>query len=225
MLQYYLIWLIKYDKILMMKEPYLYFDKEIILENEFVLLRPLVENDFEHLLPFSLNEPNTWKFSLVSADGEENLKKYIEIALKAKLTKTEYPFIVYDKIKKAYAGSTRFYDINFPFKTTQLGYTWYGKDFQGTHVNKNCKFLLLEFVFEKLFFERLEFRADNLNERSVAAMKSIGCKVEGILRSNMPTPDSLIRRDSIVLSILKYEWFNSVKQNLQLQLKKYNNIL
>lgn len=209
-----------------MEDFELYFEKDLILENDFVLLRPLVENDFENLVSFSLKEPEIWKYSLVSADGSENLKNYITIALKAKQTKTEYPFIVYDKIKKAYAGSSRFYDINFLFQSIQLGYTWYGKDFQGTHVNKNCKYLLFEFVFEKLLFERLELRADYLNDRSIAAMKSIGCKVDGILRSNMPTRNPAIRRDSIVLSVLKDEWFKSVKFNLVTQLKKYNtNIL
>jgi RimJ/RimL family protein N-acetyltransferase len=62
--------------------------------------------------------------------------------------------------------------------------------------------------------ERVEFRADNNNERSIAAMKSIGCKVEGVLRSHMPTANSLIRRDSIVLSILKNEWFGGLKEKM-----------
>ena len=202
-----------------------FFNEEIILENEYVLLRPLIASDFENLVHFSINEPNIWKYSLVSADGPDNLKKYLNITIDAKTASTEYPFIVYDKIKKKYAGSTRFYDINIPFKTIQLGYTWYGKDFQGTWVNKNCKYLLFEFVFEKLQFERLELRADALNERSIAAMKSIGCKVEGILRSNMPTRNPEIRRDSIVLSILKNEWLGSIKNDLLVKLSKYNNNL
>ena len=200
----------------------LHLDENIILENEFVLLRSIQLNDFENLLPFSLNEPNIWHYSLVSADGENNLKNYIKLAIEGRESKKEFPFIVYDKLKKAYAGSTRFYDINFNFKTTQLGYTWYGKEFQNTWVNKNCKYLLLEFAFEKLHFERVEFRADNLNLKSIAAMNSIGCKVEGVLRSNMPTRNENIRRDSIVLSILKDEWFNSVKLHLQYKINSIN---
>ena len=66
--------------------------------------------------------------------------------------------------------------------------------------------------------ERVEFRADNNNERSIAAMKSLGCKIDGILRSNMPTRDEEIRRDSIVLSILKHEWFGDVKEKLKAKL-------
>lgn len=62
--------------------------------------------------------------------------------------------------------------------------------------------------------ERVEFRADNENARSIAAMKSIGCKADGILRSNMPKREGG-RRDSIVLSILKHEWESEVKEMLK----------
>ena len=94
----------------------------------------------------------------------------------------------------------------------------YGKKFQGTGLNKHCKYLLLEFAFEELGLERVEFRADNNNARSVAAMKSIGCKVDGVLRSNMPMPTGG-RRDSIVLSILKPEWEQTVKVALYKKLQ------
>jgi RimJ/RimL family protein N-acetyltransferase len=191
------------------------FNHNYILENERVLLRPLVIDDEEHLFNFAINEPGIWKYSLVSAAGREGLKNYLDIAINARAQEKEYPFIVFDKKAGKYAGSTRFYDIQLEFDTLQLGYTWYGNNFQGTGLNKNCKYLLLEFVFEHLKAERLEFRADNDNARSIAAMKSIGCKVDGILRSNMPRPKGLAgRRDSIVLSILKDEWFKDVKQNL-----------
>ncbi len=187
---------------------------DYILEDERALLRPLQQDDFANLLSISLNEPDTWKYSLLSATGEEGLKNYIHIALQAKETGKEYPFIVFDKKTNKYAGSTRFYDINLPYKTLQLGYTWYGKEFQGTGLNKHCKFLLLTFAFEKLGMERVEFRADNNNERSIAAMKSIGCKVEGVLRNHQPTRNEGIRRDSIILSIIKDEWFSEAKENL-----------
>jgi len=193
-------------------------DPNQILENERVMLRPLQKSDVENLLHFSINEPDIWLYSLVRANGKENLENYIDIALQAKENKTEFPFVVFDKQTNQYAGSTRFYDINFPFRTLQLGYTWYGNDFQGTGLNKHCKYLLLEFAFETLKMERVEFRADAKNAKSIAAMKSIGCKVDGILRSNMPTFDSDVRRDSIVLSILKGEWFNHVKQPLSQKL-------
>lgn len=190
------------------------FSQDLILQNNHVLLRSLQESDLENLVEFAINEPSTWEYSLIRADGKENMANYIQLAVKGRENKNQFPFIVFDKKSGKYAGSTRFYDINLEFKTLQLGYTWYGEQFRGTGLNKQCKFLLLQFAFETLGMERVEFRADNNNKRSIAAMKSIGCKEEGILRNHMPTAESEVRRDSIVLSILRNEWFNEVKHNL-----------
>ena len=189
------------------------FSENIVLENERVLLRPLQENDFENLLPYSLHEPEIWKWGLLTAAGEENLRKYIADAVKNRNEEKEYPFIVFDKKANTYAGSTRFYDIQQPYLTTQMGFTWYGKDFQRTGLNRHCKLLLLSFVFEQWGMERLEFRAHSENEKSINAMKAIGCIEEGILRNHMPTVMGT-RRSSIVLSILKDEWFEGVKEML-----------
>jgi len=196
------------------------FDKnqDYILEDDVIQLKPLQKEDYIHLLPISLNEPETWEYSSKSAAGEEALKVYIDEALVERAAGKEYPFIVFDKTTNRYAGSTRFYDIQVKNDALQLGYTWYGKDFRGTGVNKHCKLLLLTFAFETLGAERVEFRADNRNERSKAAMKSIGCTVEGVIRNHMPLSDGT-RRDSIILSILKDEWYNTVKQNLTNKLR------
>jgi len=189
------------------------FSTDYILEDDLVQLRPLTKQDFEMLLPFALQEPEIWKYSLIPINGEEGLKTYLDFALTAREEKKEYPFVVFDKRQQKYAGSTRFYDISLNYQSLQLGFTWYGKDFQGTGLNKHCKFLLLEFAFEKMGMERVEFRANNNNKRSIAAMQSIGCKIEGVLRNHVPLPDGN-RRDSIILSILKDEWFNTVKEAL-----------
>ena len=189
------------------------FQHQYILENERALLRPLELADYELLIYFAMNEPEIWKYSLVQAGGAAGLKNYIQLAIEGRNAQKEYPFIVFDKKTNQFAGSTRFYDIQLNNKYLQLGYTWYGKDFQGTGLNKQCKYLLLDFAFDTLGMERVEFRADNDNKRSIAAMHSIGCKTEGILRSNGFKPNGE-RRDSIVLSILKAEWENEVKNNL-----------
>lgn len=189
---------------------------KLILEDDRVLLRPLVAADVELLIPFSEGEPNLWTYSLLPADGRDNLEKYVSIALEKRKIGDSYPFVVYDKISGNIAGTTRFYDIQPVHSTLQLGYTWYGKDFQGTGLNKHCKYLMLQFAFEQLGALRVEFRADAANDRSIAAMKSIGCTVEGILRNNCASTTG--RRDSIVLSILHTEWTESVKAMLQSKL-------
>jgi RimJ/RimL family protein N-acetyltransferase len=192
--------------------------KNYTLEDERVMLRPLQQEDKMLLLPFSLQEPDLWKYSLVGAEGEEGLQHYMDITFKAKAEGKEYPFIIFDKQTNEYAGSTRFYEIQNELETVQLGYTWYGAKFQGTGLNKHCKYLLLTFAFETIGFERFELRANNNNVRSIAAMKSLGCIVDGILRKNMPTREGGKRRDSIVLSILREEWFGGVKENLRAKL-------
>ena len=188
-----------------------------VLEDERVLLRPLQETDLHYLLPFAINEPDTWNYSLTSAAGEDGMRAYIKAATNGRTTGREYPFIIFDKASGGYAGSTRFYDIQPVYQTLQLGYTWYGEKFRGTGLNKHCKFLLLQFAFDTLGMERVEFRADSRNQRSIAAMKSIGCTVEGVLRNHTPLANGS-RRDSIVLSILKDEWENKLRDSLKSRL-------
>ena len=194
------------------------FIQEYSLENERVILRPLAIKDFSLLEKYVIAEPDLWQYSLVSIKHSQDLEKYIQDAVEARNQKTAYPFIVFDKLTQTYVGVTRFYDIQLTNNTTQLGYTWYSKKVWGTGLNQHCKFLLLEFALDKMGFERIEFRADNNNKRSIAAMQKIGCTVEGILRNHLPLPNGT-RRDSIVLSILKEEWTAKLKQNLQAQLK------
>ncbi len=192
------------------------FKTDYILEDERVILSPLESKHFEELLHFSENEPEIWDYSVLHSDaaGKENLKKYIDFALSCREKGSEYGFIVFDKLKNAFAGSTRFYNIDLEEKTLEIGYTWYGKEFQGTRLNKHCKFLLLEFSFEKIGIERVGFSADSDNSKSIAAMKSIGCTIEGTLRSTMFKKNGK-RRNSTILSILKKEWDENVKQNLK----------
>ncbi|CAN5433260.1 GNAT family protein [soil metagenome] len=192
--------------------------ESLVLENDRVQLRLLTMNDADNLLTFSLNEPELWNYSLLKAAGKDNLKNYLDLAMQDFGAGISFPFIVFDKKTMQYAGSTRYYDIQPQHKSLQIGYTWYGKAFQGTGLNKNCKYLLLEYSFEILDCERVEFRADATNKRSIAAMKSIGCTAEGILRSHVLKHDGA-RRDSIVLSILKNEWQTQIKDLLAAQIK------
>ena len=184
----------------------------LILENQRVELRPLVEEDYDSLLPFSTLEPYLWDFSLISASGPENLKNYILSALLAKENGLAYPFLVFDKLTQQVAGSTRYYALDPYHQTLSVGYTWYGRKFQRTGLNRHCKWLLLNHAFETLKMERVEFRADAKNSQSIAAMKAIGSTLEGTLRNNCRS--SSARRDSVVLSILSNEWEGDLKQRL-----------
>lgn len=195
------------------------FDKDYILESERVLLRPLKKDDFGYLQGYAVHERDLWYYGTENPGEDYFMRNYIATAIKSREMKTGYPFIVFDKSSNEYAGCTRFYDIQPEHMRLQLGYTWYGRKFQGTGLNKNCKFLLLELAFDQLKMHRVEFRADTLNSRSIAAMKSIGCIEEGILRSTSFRTDGT-RRDSIVLSILRDDW----KRTIKIQLKNQVNL-
>ena len=190
------------------------FHQNIILENDRVILRTLDAEYFDHLLPYSINEPTLWQYSLTPANGRDNLRKYIDFALAKRKSEDSYPFIVFDKMTQKHAGSTRFYDYQKIHNTVQLGYTWYGTEFWRSGLNQNCKHLILTYAFDTLGIHRVEFRADNNNKQSIAAMKKLGCTKEGVLRSNC-AGGSGIRRDSIVLSILNEEWQARIKNNLE----------
>lgn len=192
-------------------------DQHIILENDCVLLRPLAMSDAKYLQVFSENEPGLWQYSLQTAAGSDNLTQYLASAVKGRESGQAYPFIIYDKQRAAYAGTTRFYDIDLPNQSLLLGYTWVGRDFQRTGINRHCKYLLLQFAFEQAGIYRVAFRADINNEKSIRAMESIGCKHEGVLREHMLLANGL-RRTSVLLSILANEWQDSVKNQLITQL-------
>lgn len=190
------------------------FQQELILEDQAALLRPLVKEDIQYLLPFAMNEPDLWLYALQNPAGAEGMRKWLDIALKNKADEKDYPFIVFDKRAGEYAGSTRFSDIQIVNRTTQISYSWYGKRFHRTGLNRHSKFLLLQFCFEEWDMERVELRADINNIKSIEAIKALGCTVEGILRSDKLT-DLGVRRSSMVFSILKNEWFNGVKESLK----------
>ena len=192
--------------------------EEYILEAERVLLRPLKDADWEYFIGLPESTHEIWQYSLMAIQKTEDLKDYFQQAMNARKEGNSYAFVVFDKLTKEWVGCTRFYDIQLKFQSTQLGYTWYKKSVWGSGLNLHCKYLLLQFAFDQIGLERVEFRADNNNKRSIAAMKKIGCTVEGVLRNHMPKPNGG-RRDSIILSILKEDWKNTLREKLKAQLK------
>lgn len=193
------------------------FTKDYVLENDRVRLIPLSEKHLADLLYYALHEADIWFFSSDKPTDNENMIKYVKAALTMRKEKQGYAFVVWDKQQQRIVGSTRYYRVDVRNKVSAIGYTWYSKSAQGTGVNKNCKYLLFEFLFEKLRFERVEFEADNENNRSKSAILSLGCKQEGILRKNKIRTDGT-RRDSAIFGLLREEWLVTAKEQLQAKL-------
>jgi len=180
------------------------FAENIILKNNSVLLRPLTSEDEEGLVKIAF-DADIWKYTIVSVMNSTELKNYINTALEERKKNLRYPFTIVDKQSGEIAGSTSYGNISVKDKRLEIGWTWLGKKFRGTELNKNCKFLLLQYAFDHLKFERVEFKTDVLNDRARKALVKIGAKEEGILRSHMILYDGR-RRDSVYYSILKDEW-------------------
>ena len=181
------------------------FDEEIRLENDFALLRPITESDIDHLLPIATEDKDLLQFSPAPIYSTELLETYIDTAILNRVNKNRYTFIVFDKTKNAYAGSTSFLNISNADDRLEIGATWYGKKFQRTGLNRNCKYLLLEYAFDHLAAERVEFKTDERNVASRTAIEKIGGQLEGTLRRHTLMYDGH-RRNTVYYSILKNEW-------------------
>ena len=174
------------------------------LENHFVELSLLSLSNYKNLIDIAQQEYLV-QYSPSKIDTEEDLLAYVQTAIDGINNKTTIPFIVYDKRKKAFAGSTRFGLINWKNKLLHIGWTWIGKEFQGSGLNIQMKFLMLQYAFETLNFDKVEFRVDERNIRSRKAVEKLGAKLEGILRKDTLMLDGF-KRSTCCYGILKEEW-------------------
>lgn len=189
------------------------FNTDIVLENDRVLMRPLVSSDFGLLLQEAIADSDLLRFSPIPIHSSDLLRSYIEMMLKDRLNNTRYPFIIFDKMQGSYAGNTSFLNISDKDKRLEIGSTWIGRKFHHSGLNTNCKFLLLQYAFDHLGFDRVELKTDERNLRSRAAIEKIGGRFEGILRSHTVMSDGF-RRNTVYYSILRDEW-PEVRQKLK----------
>lgn len=181
------------------------------LENNRTKLSLLDLSNYKHLLEIA-KQPNLVQYSPSKIDTPDDLKNYVQNAVDTYYQKTAIPFIVFDKLTNAYAGCTRFGLINWNNKVLHIGWTWIGIQFQGSGLNKNMKFLMLQYAFESLNFNKVEFRVDERNLKSRKAIEKLGATLEGILRKDTVMLDGFTR-STCCYGILKEEW-NSIKNDI-----------
>ncbi len=181
------------------------FDAHLELQNERALIRPLTEEHLPYLLPVAIKDKNLLQYSPTAIYTGDLLEKYIATAIADRKNGIRYAFAIWDKQKEKYAGSTSYASISNKDKRLEIGYTWIGKEFQGSGLNARVKSLLLHYAFTQLKFERVEFKTDERNITSRKAIEKLGAIYEGTLRSHMLMPDGY-RRNSVYYSILRTEW-------------------
>ncbi|MBS1920684.1 MAG: GNAT family N-acetyltransferase [Bacteroidetes bacterium] len=177
---------------------------DLKLETDKVLLRPLQHLDIASFATLT-NDPSLWNYFTLLLDEPAQLQQWVAIALKEREERKRIPFTIIEKSTGAICGSTSFGNISYPDKRIEIGWSWLGKQYQGTGINFHAKFSLLSYSFDVLNWERAEIKTDNLNERSKQALRKIGATEEGVLRSHMQMPKNR-RRDSVYFSFIKNEW-------------------
>lgn len=182
----------------------------IQLENSRVLLLPFTKLNAEKLRPFIFNEA-VWMFMGMFVKTEQDFENYITDTLQQQ-GKTAYAFLVVDKLTNQVAGTTRYGNINFNSQKLEIGWTWYGTTFQGTGLNKACKFELLKYGFEHIGVRRIQFSADLENKISQKAIEKLGATKEGIFRNNYIDSKNN-SKDDVYYSIIAADW-PAIKNNI-----------
>lgn len=186
--------------------------KEVVLETDNVRLAPLREHHREDLLRAAADGDlsGLWYTSVPS---ENNIGPYMEKAIGDFNEDKGLAFVVMDKRTDMVVGTTRYTNAIPEHRRLDIGFTWYAKSFQRTHVNSECKLLLLTHAFEILKAIAVEFRTNWYNFPSREAIARLGAKQDGVLRNHQIMPDGTLR-DTVIFSIIESEW-RTCKRSLE----------
>ena len=156
-----------------------------------------------------------WKIRVTSVPEPENTRKYIEVALAMREAGNRFAFAVTETATGKVLGSSSFHDILPAVKRVEIGYTWYAKSVQRSHVNSTCKLLMMTHAFEVLACHVVGWRTDNFNFASQTAIERLGAKKDGVIRGHALRRDGTIR-DTVMYSLAQGEWPEAKAQLLYL---------
>jgi RimJ/RimL family protein N-acetyltransferase len=176
----------------------------VTLTGRSVRLEPLNLAHLDDLCAVGL-DPELWRWIPNQVSTREEMRGYIETALREQAAGASLPFAVVHLESGRAIGSTRYGAVNLANQRVEIGWTWYARAFQRTPVNTECKLLLLTYAFERLALIRVEFKTDALNDKSRNALLRIGAVQEGIFRKHLICESGRIR-DTVYFSILDTEW-------------------
>jgi len=177
------------------------------------------------LVPLSLNheeglraaaaDGELWKLRVTSVPEPEQTRAYIETALQMRTEGHRFAFAVTDEISGKVLGSTSYHDIIPAVKRVEIGWTWYARSTQRTHVNTTCKLLMMGHAFDTLGCHVVGWRTDNFNFASQRAIERLGAKKDGVIRGHALRRDGTVR-DTVMYSMRAGEWPEAKAQLLYL---------
>jgi N-acetyltransferase len=191
--------------------------ERISLASATVRLEPM-SPDHAADLEAAARDGELWKLRVTSVPAPGEAAAYVAAALKGLDDGHMLPFVVRDVADGKIIGSTRYHDIVPAVERLEIGYTWYGKGWQRSHVNTTCKLLLLTHAFETLGAKLVGWRTDNYNFASQRAIERLGAKKDGVLRHHALRRDGTVR-DTVMYSLAAGEW-PEVKAHLNYLLAK-----
>lgn len=187
----------------------------VMLEAPLVRLEPMTA-DHAADLEVAASDGQLWKLRITSVPAPGETAAYVAAALKGQQEGHMLPFAVHDLASGKIIGSTRYHDIVPAVERLEIGYTWYGRSWQRSHVNTTCKLLLMTHAFEVLGAKLVGWRTDNYNLASQRAIERLGARKDGVLRHHALRRDGTVR-DTVMYSLAAGEW-PEVKAHLQYQL-------
>ncbi len=177
---------------------------DLHLNGERVALRPLRLDDQPQLAEIAFDD-SIWRYFVTAITCDADLANYLHAAVDDTRAGRRAVYAVIDRASGRIAGSMAYGNLAQADGRLEIGWSWLGKQYQRTGLNRAAKLLLLEHAFDRLGCERVEFKTDVLNTAARHGLEGIGAQAEGVLRSFNPMPGGR-RRDALYFSILKGEW-------------------
>ena len=191
------------------------FVEPVTLSDRGIQLVPLALAH-EHGLKAAAMDGQLWRLRVTSVPEPDQTRPYIEDALAMREAGNRFAFAVLDAPSGEVLGTTSFHDILAGVKRLEIGYTWYAKRCQRTHVNTTCKLLLMGHAFDTLGCHVVGWRTDNFNLASQAAIERLGAQKDGVIRGHAIRRDGTIR-DTVMYSMRCGEWPEARAQLLYLR--------
>ena len=191
------------------------FVEPVTLRERGVRLEPLALAH-EDGLRAAAADGELWKLRVTSVPEPQDTRAYIETALKMRADGNRFAFAVTDEATGTVLGSTSYHDILPAVKRVEIGYTWYARRCQRTHVNTTAKLLMMGHAFDTLGCHVVGWRTDNYNFASQAAIERLGAKKDGVIRGHALRRDGTIR-DTVMYSMRSGEWPEAKAQLLYLR--------
>ena len=187
----------------------------VTLEFNGVRLEPLAPHHADGLRAAAIDGA-LWELRITSVPEPHDVDTYIERAL---AMPDRVAFAVLDASTGAVMGSTSYHDILPAVDRVEIGWTWYAKSRQRSHVNTSCKLLMLSHAFDTLGCAVVGWRTDIFNFASQKAIERLGAKKDGVIRHHAVRRDGSVR-DTVMYSLLRGEW-PEVKTQLHYQLSRH----